>query len=93
VTTTRYSSGIYAEDKPESSGQGTTATVTIDLTEREMKVIQMVADGLTNKQVAQMLNVSHTRLEYILQILYTKLNVSGRIGLVRLAIRKGWVKA
>lgn len=91
MTTTRYSSGIYADKKEP-------LTAVIDLSEREMKIIQMIADGLYNKEIAGILNLSLAWTRLLITNLYLKLGIPGRrgqcrVGLVRLAIRKGWVKA
>lgn len=95
VTTTRYSSGIYADkQKPAASNeQGVVATVVVELTERDLKIMQMIADGLTRPQMQDILGLSKTRVAQLVAMLYDKVSVSEPVGLVRLAIRKGWVKA
>lgn len=83
MTTTRYSSGIYADkQKPDD-----------DLSEREMTVIRKLADGMQIKEIAWEERMSHRGVRWIIESLYRKLGVVNRVGLVRLAIRKGWVKA
>ena len=95
MTTTRYSSGIYADkQKPVATDeQAVVATVVVDLTERDMKIVQMTFDGLSRPQMQSILGLSRTRMGQIVAALYDKVGVYDRMGLVRLAIRKGWVKA
>jgi DNA-binding NarL/FixJ family response regulator len=50
----------------------------IDLSEREAEVLALVAQGLTNTQIAQRLNVSDNTVKFHLQNIYQKLNVSNR---------------
>jgi DNA-binding NarL/FixJ family response regulator len=64
----------------------------VGLTEREMEVLRLVADGLTNDQVAQRLHLSTRTIEAHLTHIYNKLNVSSRTEAALLAMRKGWLK-
>lgn len=50
----------------------------ISLSERELEVLQFVADGLTNAQVAARLHVSVNTVKFHLQNIYQRLNVSNR---------------
>jgi DNA-binding NarL/FixJ family response regulator len=49
-----------------------------DLTEREAEVLELVAQGLTNVQIAQRMNVSENTTKFHLQNIYQKLNVNNR---------------
>jgi DNA-binding NarL/FixJ family response regulator len=49
-----------------------------DLSERELEVLALVADGLTNTQIAQRLDVSDNTVKFHLQNIYQKLDVSNR---------------
>jgi DNA-binding NarL/FixJ family response regulator len=63
------------------------------LTEREMAVVQCVADGLTNKEVAARLGVSpHTIKNYLFRI-FDKVGVSSRIELIYYAMSRTHVAA
>jgi two-component system nitrate/nitrite response regulator NarL len=59
------------------------------LTERERKVIALVAQGLRNKQIAQRLFVCETTVSHRLSSIFSKLNVSDRLGLVLYAFGNG----
>jgi DNA-binding NarL/FixJ family response regulator len=59
------------------------------LTERETEVLQLVAEGLTSRQVATRLGLSHRTVENHVQATMRKLQLHSRIGLVRYAISQG----
>lgn len=48
------------------------------LTERELELLHLVADGLTNEQIAAQLSLSPRTVERHVSNIYRKLNVSGR---------------
>jgi DNA-binding NarL/FixJ family response regulator len=59
------------------------------LTDRETEVLRLVAKGLTSKQVAERLGVSHRTVENHIQNTLTKLQLHNRVQLVRYAVDKG----
>lgn len=63
-----------------------------ELTEREMDVIRLLADGLTNKEIAVALDVRPRTIKFHLDNIYSKLGVSSRTEAVVYAIRHGWVR-
>ncbi len=63
------------------------------LTRREREVLLLVAEGLSNKQIAESLGVSSRTAESHRTRLMNKLDIHKVSGLVRLAIREGLVEA
>ncbi|HEX2314401.1 MAG TPA: response regulator transcription factor [Thermomonospora sp.] len=59
------------------------------LTERETEVLRLVAKGLTYKQIAQRLVLSHRTVQNHVQNTLSKLQLHNRVELVRYAIEKG----
>ncbi|HEV7935975.1 MAG TPA: response regulator transcription factor [Actinomadura sp.] len=59
------------------------------LTERETEVLRLVAKGLTYKQIAQRLVLSHRTVQNHVQNTLNKLQLHNRVQLVRYAIEKG----
>ncbi|WP_425248284.1 response regulator [Actinomadura rifamycini] len=59
------------------------------LTERETEVLRLVAKGLTYKQIAQRLVLSHRTVQNHVQNTLGKLQLHNRVELVRYAIEKG----
>lgn len=63
--------------------------VPLRLTSREIEVLQLVAEGLGNKQVAASLNISVKTVEKHRQRVMDKLNIHETAGLTRYAISAG----
>ena len=59
------------------------------LTERETEVLRHVAKGLTAKQIAAKLTVSHRTVENHVQATFKKLHLANRVELTRYAIEHG----
>lgn len=63
------------------------------LTPREAEVLQLVAEGNSNKQVADTLGISMKTVEKYRQHLMQKLNISGTAGLTRYAMVHGIIES
>jgi two-component system, NarL family, response regulator LiaR len=63
------------------------------LTSRELDVLRLVTDGMTNEQIAHTLHLSPRTIEAHLTHIYTKLDVSSRTEAAIFAERKGWIRA
>lgn len=61
------------------------------LTAREREVLQLVAEGLANKQIALSLEISEHTVKFHLSSLYAKLGVTSRTEAIRAGARRGWV--
>ena len=59
------------------------------LTERETEILRHVAKGLTAKQIADRLSLSHRTVENHVQATFRKLQVANRVELARYAIEHG----
>ncbi|OBB59314.1 DNA-binding response regulator [Mycobacterium sp. 852013-51886_SCH5428379] len=59
------------------------------LTDRELEVLRHVAKGLTAKQIAARLSLSHRTVENHVQATFRKLQVANRVELARYAIEHG----
>ena len=69
-----------------------TATTPLDLlTSREREVLQLIAEGKTNKEVAGLLNISVFTVDAHRGRIMEKLNVHNVNELVRFAVRNGLV--
>jgi DNA-binding NarL/FixJ family response regulator len=62
------------------------------LTSREAEVLQLVAEGYANKQIAAELSISIKTVEKHRQQAMNKLNIHDIAGLTRYVIAKGWVE-
>lgn len=63
------------------------------LTDRELEVLKLVAEGLTNRQIAARLNISIKTVQSHRANLMDKLDLHDRTELVRYAIRRGLITA
>jgi DNA-binding NarL/FixJ family response regulator len=63
------------------------------LTNREVGIVQMIAEGHTNKHIARLLNISLKTVETHRASVMRKLNLSSSADLVRYAIRNNLVEA
>lgn len=61
------------------------------LTPRETQVLELVADGLSNKAIAGVLGLSDETVKFHLASIFGKLGASNRTDAVRLALRRGLV--
>ena len=59
------------------------------LTEREEGILRLVADGMSNREIAEQVNLSRYTIESHVKRIYRKLAVSSRVGAVREARTRG----
>lgn len=64
-------------------------TVKIDLTPREQSVLNLVANGLMNKEIARQLDTSVRNVEKYVSRLFSKTGTNSRTELVRYALENG----
>jgi DNA-binding NarL/FixJ family response regulator len=68
-------------------------SVTAPLTNRETQILHYVADGNSNKKIAQILDISEQTIKNHVSSILRKLNANDRAHAVVLAIRRGWISA
>jgi two-component system NarL family response regulator len=86
-------SKILAEFSLLAEGKGKKASRTEhDLTEREITVLRLVADGKTNKEIANDLDLSEKTVKNHVRNIFHKLQVYDRTQAAILAIRKGLIE-
>ncbi|MGL5078087.1 MAG: response regulator transcription factor, partial [Waterburya sp.] len=67
----------------------TPSPIKIDLTPREQSVLDLVAQGLMNKEIARELNTSVRNVEKYVSRLFGKTGTNSRTELVRFALQHG----
>jgi two-component system response regulator NreC len=73
--------------RAEARGQGNDLDL---LTPREREVLQLLAEGLSNREIAEQLSISVKTVETHRSNMMSKLGVSSKTELVKYALRKGW---
>lgn len=70
----------------------TSALLGTDLSERETEVVQRIAHGYSNKEIALQLNLSVKTVETYRARAMEKLGIDSRAELVRYALEHGWLR-
>lgn len=74
-----------------SSSAGEADPLVEPLTAREAEVLQCLAEGLSNKQIALRLQISEHTVKFHISSIYSKLGAANRAEAVRLGVQRGWV--
>ena len=61
------------------------------LSNREWEILSLLAEDLSNAQIARRLVISQNTVKVHLQHIFEKLKVQTRLGAVLLALRQGWL--
>ncbi|MBE0640764.1 MAG: response regulator transcription factor, partial [Bacteroidales bacterium] len=67
------------------------ADVLPDLTSREIEILRLVAEGLSNKEISDRLFISHRTVDTHRTNIMRKIGVSNVAGLIRFAMRNGFL--
>ena len=81
--------GLAADEHPggDVSGNGFEEA----LTAREREVLERLADGMSNREIAVRLGISEHTVKFHVSSIYGKLGVSGRAEAVRQGVRRGLI--
>jgi len=83
------SSGVEAVRRPHLDGDVDAFT---PLSPREMEILQFVTRGLSNKEIAVKLDISHQTVKNHMTAILHKLDVEDRTQAAVYALRHGWVR-
>ena len=72
-------------------GQASSAQQAGSLTEREAQVLELLALGLANKQIALQLKISDHTVKFHISSIYAKLSVTNRTEAVRAGVQRGLI--
>jgi DNA-binding NarL/FixJ family response regulator len=91
--TTKVAEVLFAKFSNGSAGERTRSQTGKHLTAREREVVRLLAEGKSNKEVADALGISVRTAEAHRASALQKLGIDSLAGLVRYAIRKGIIEA
>jgi DNA-binding NarL/FixJ family response regulator len=80
-----------ALSNPELAGGQEMDPLNEPLTERENQVLQLLAYGLANKQIALRLGISEHTVKFHISSIYNKLGTTNRTEAVRAGVQRGLV--
>jgi len=83
-------SGGLTHELIQSSQKGQLSSPFDPLTIREREVLKLIADGISNKEIADLLYISIRTVEHHRANVMEKLNIKQTANLVKYAIRKGY---
>jgi WD40 repeat protein/serine/threonine protein kinase/energy-coupling factor transporter ATP-binding protein EcfA2 len=77
----RYAEALaFAADFREAIGLNRTSTTVLELlTQREHEILQLIIEGLSNKEIAQRLTITHGTVKWYVNQIYEKLGVRSRV--------------
>ena len=77
----RFGGGVFEEGEQYLSS----------LTSREMEILELVVQGMSNREIAYYLKISHQTVKNHMTAILRKLGVAGRTEAAVYALRRGWV--
>ena len=83
-TTARLIAGVAAQASQPQKYE-------VRLTKRELELLNLVAEGLSNKAIGQRLSVSENTVKYHIRNILQKLQVQNRTEAVSVAMQAGWI--
>lgn len=75
-----------------TGGEETGSHLFAPLTSREIEILDCIARGLSNKEIANQLSISGQTVKNHITSIFSKLQVNDRTMAVIFAIQKGWIK-
>jgi DNA-binding NarL/FixJ family response regulator len=75
--------GVYIDETAQERLQNTADTLDL-LTKREKEIFSLVKSGMTNKEIAARLSISHKTVANIVSLVYDKIGIHSRFELERL---------
>ncbi len=73
-------------DQPKPQGVGVSSA---DLSERELEIIELVATGLTNQEIASQLTISKRTVDNHVSNIFAKTGAKNRVALINWAMDQG----
>ena len=91
ITRPRVAKRVLEEFEGISSMGKAMEAVVAPITHRETQILNYVAEGNTNKQIAHTLGISEQTIKSHVSAILRKINANDRAHAVALAMRRGWI--
>ncbi len=91
VVTTPSSLEQLTQDRATPGNNESESEMIQSLTGRELEILQLLAQGLTNKQIAHTLSISAHTVKFHISSIFTKMGTTNRIETVKLGVKKGLI--
>ncbi|MFH1639402.1 MAG: response regulator transcription factor [Chloroflexota bacterium] len=91
VARPRVAGEVLEQFKSTKSLSNNMDTIAASLTRRETEILNYIANGNSNKQIADILEISEQTIKNHISSILRKLNANDRAHAVVLAIRHGWI--
>ena len=85
------SDGILLAEPGDGTSADEEGWIEEPLTRRELDVLQLLAEGLPNKSIAERLGISDQTVKFHVASISSKLGASNRTDAVRLGLRRGLI--
>ena len=93
ITSPRVAKRVLEEFEGISSMGKAMEAVVAPITHRETQILNYIAEGNTNKQIAHTLGISEQTIKSHVSAILRKINANDRAHAVALAMRRGWISA
>lgn len=88
---TRMAAKKVMKNLAELSSQKEAAEPEAALSDREIEILKLVAEGCSNREISKRVSLSENTIKYHLKNILQKLNVHTRTEAAILAMRRGWI--
>ena len=88
----KLASGQSSQESTEAGASSPIPSVKSPLTPRETSVLEQIAKGKSNKEIAKALEIGSDTVKIHITHIFLKLGVSKRTSAVLVALRRGWIK-
>ena len=82
---------VYPNARPAFDSRDDEIAQTEELTPREVQVLELLAEGLPNKAIAERLRISDQTVKFHVSSISGKLGAANRTDAVRRAVRRGLI--
>ena len=91
ATLEKLAKQAHNEAQDLAEGLGPDPRSSLPLSRRELEVLKLASEGLTNKEIAYRLALSERTIQFHVNSIFNKTGTSSRTEAASLALRSGWL--